>query len=400
MDALSVGIVMGVQPFLSVFLARLGATNFQVGLLSSIPGFVGLFLSIAIGRFLQSRENIVPWYAGLRLIRILKYGIAGAISLFLPDVYAIPAILGWWVVSSVPDAMLSVCFNVMMNAVSGPKGRYVFLSRRWSIIGLVGALMALIAGQLLTAVTFPLNYEIAFITFASISGLLSYHFVRRYRLPEQTQISDTKTDSETSSHLSLSSSISLVWENRPFVGFLAKRLVYIFGSWLVMPLFSLYYVRDVGASDAWISWFAIAEKLALLVGYIFWAKQRTLRSGRFILLSTTLGMSLYPIFVASSQRVDILVLLSAFAGLFSAGSKLVLFDELMNTVPPEHSATFIGISMTLQNMLSVVGPLFNTKLADYIGLSWALVVGASVRLLGFMLFAINPKEDDTESSKL
>ena len=171
MDALSVGIVMGVQPFLSVFLTRLGATNFQVGLLSSIPGFVGLFLSIAMGRFIQNRENIVPWYAGSRLIRILKYGLAGAISFVLPDVYAIPAILGWWIISSVPETMLSVCFNVMMNAVSGPKGRYVFLSRRWSIIGLVGAVMAIIAGQILVAVPFPLNYEIAFITFASIFSI-------------------------------------------------------------------------------------------------------------------------------------------------------------------------------------------------------------------------------------
>ena len=301
MDALSVGIVMGVQPFLAVFLTRLGATNFQVGLLSSIPGFVGLFLSIAMGRFIQNRENIVPWYAGSRLIRILKYGLAGAISFVLPDVYAIPAILGWWIISSVPETMLSVCFNVMMNAVSGPKGRYVFLSRRWSIIGLVGAVMAIIAGQILVAVPFPLNYEIAFITFASISGLLSYLYVRRYSLPVQTNSTSQLQTSENSPIL-LRAVVSLVRENRPFTAFLAKRLVYLLGSWLVMPLLSLYYVRVVGASDAWISWFATAEKLALLVGYLFWAQQRTIRSGRFVLLSTTLGMALYPILVASTQR--------------------------------------------------------------------------------------------------
>ena len=395
MDALSVGIVMGVQPFLSVFLTRLGATNFQVGLLSSIPGFVGLFLSLAMGRFLQSRENIVPWYAGTRLIRILKYGLAGAISFVLPDIYAIPAILGWWVISSVPDTMLSVCFNVTMNAVAGPKGRYSFLSRRWSIIGLVGAMMALIAGQLLVAVPFPLNYEIAFISFASVSGLLSYYFVRRYSLPSEADSTSQLDGNDKSNAVSLRAVVSLVWGNRPFRTFLTKRLVYILGSWLVMPLFSLYYVRVVGASDAWISWFATAEKLALLVGYAFWPRLRMRKGGRFVLICATLGMSLYPILVASTQRLEILVILSGIAGLFGAGSKLVLFDELMKTVPPEHSATFVGVSMTLQNLMSVVGPLFNTKLADYIGLGWALVVGAGVRLLGFSLFVISPKDKDT-----
>ena len=105
-------------------------------------------------------------------------------------------------------------------------------------------------------------------------------------------------------------------------------------------------------------------------------------------------MSVYPVLVASTQRVEILVLLSGMAGLFSAGTKLVLFDELMKTVPQEHSATFVGVSMTLQNLMSVVGPLFNTKLADYIGLGWALVVGAGVRLLGFSFFALSPNVED------
>lgn len=44
-DALGGGLVMVVSPFLPVFLARLGATNRQVGLLSAIPGIAGLFLS-------------------------------------------------------------------------------------------------------------------------------------------------------------------------------------------------------------------------------------------------------------------------------------------------------------------------------------------------------------------
>jgi len=395
MDAFSVGIVMGVQPFLSVFLTRLGATNFQVGLLSSIPGLVGLFLSIVVGRFLQSRTNIVPWYAGSRIIRIAKYGLAGAVSLVLPDAYAIPAILGLWAIISVPETMLSVSFTVIMNAVAGPKGRYAFLSRRWSIIGLVSAFMALLTGQLLDAIPFPLNYQVAFITFASISVVISFFVVRRYTVPAQTQLGTQPTSAVDSVRMPLKSVVQLVLVERKFVSFLTKRLVFILGTWLVMPLFSLYYVRVVGASDAWISWFTTAEKLALLVGYVFWTRQRTLRGGRFVLLGTTLGMSLYPLLVASTQRVEILVILAAMAGVFSAGLKLVLFDELMKTVPAAHSATFVGVSMTLQNLMSVVGPLFSTKLADSIGLGWALVVGACVRLLGFALFALSSGDQPT-----
>jgi hypothetical protein len=72
-------------PFLPVFLTRLGATNFQVGLLSSMPGRTGLVLSILVGRFLQTRKNIVPWYSLSRLIVILCY------ALTLPVLYLSPA---------------------------------------------------------------------------------------------------------------------------------------------------------------------------------------------------------------------------------------------------------------------------------------------------------------------
>ncbi len=61
-DAIGVSIASVAAPFLPVFLTRLGASNFQVGLLSSMPGMTGLVLALLVGRFLQTRRNIVPWY--------------------------------------------------------------------------------------------------------------------------------------------------------------------------------------------------------------------------------------------------------------------------------------------------------------------------------------------------
>src|SRR4026208_374132 len=59
-DAVGVSISNVAAPFLPVFLTRLGASNFQVGLLSSMPGVTGLLLAIVVGRFLQTQRNVVP----------------------------------------------------------------------------------------------------------------------------------------------------------------------------------------------------------------------------------------------------------------------------------------------------------------------------------------------------
>ncbi len=51
-DGAGVSIANVAAPFLPVLLTRLGATNFQVGLLTSMPGVTGLILAILVGRFL------------------------------------------------------------------------------------------------------------------------------------------------------------------------------------------------------------------------------------------------------------------------------------------------------------------------------------------------------------
>ena len=84
-DGIGVSISNVASPFLPVFLTRLGATNFQVGLLTSMPGVTGLILAILVGRFLQTRRNIVPWYSLSRLMVILCYALTGMLTLLIAE---------------------------------------------------------------------------------------------------------------------------------------------------------------------------------------------------------------------------------------------------------------------------------------------------------------------------
>src|SRR5512138_1764345 len=80
-DAIGVSIASIAAPFLPVFLTRLGASNFQVGLLSSMPGMTGLVLALLVGRFLQTRRNVVPWYGLSRLMYLLCYALTGILTI-------------------------------------------------------------------------------------------------------------------------------------------------------------------------------------------------------------------------------------------------------------------------------------------------------------------------------
>ena len=74
------------------------------------------------------------------------------------------------------------------------------------------------------------------------------------------------------------------------------------------------------------------------------------------------------------------------AGFFQAGLDLVFFDELMKTVPPEYSATFVSLAQSMQYLSMILAPLLGTWLASYIDLAGALWLSAGLRLFGFLLF--------------
>src|SRR5574342_722653 len=182
-DGIGVSISNVSAPYLPVFLTRLGASNFQVGLLSSMPGLTGLVLAILVGRFLQTRKNVVPWYGLSRLLVIMCFALTGILTFFVEGQYLVMATLGIWAFATLPQTALAVAFSVVMNAVAGPEGRYALLSRRWAIFGLTGVIGTFIVTRVIDLIIFPLNYVTIFLAL-SLGGFFSYYFSRRITLPE------------------------------------------------------------------------------------------------------------------------------------------------------------------------------------------------------------------------
>ena len=382
-DAVGVGLASAAAPFLPVFLTRLGATNFQVGLLTAMPAFTGLFLAIVVGYFLQRRRNIIPWFSGARLLVLSSYALTGIVSFVVPKQYVVPAVLAVWMAATLPQTVVNVAFSVVMNAVAGPKGRYVLMSRRWSIIGLTTALTVIVAGQVLDRLNSSINYQLVFIGLA-VGGLISYYYSSRIVLPDAEP-------PPRAAGLSLVQRVKgyvrLVRNERAFVSFVAKRFVFLSGTALAAPLFPIYYVRQVHATDTWIGIINSVQMAITLLGYILWARQGRVRGSRFVLLWTTLGLALYPVLVASTYRVELIALYAGLAGIFQAGLNLVFFDELMRTVPVQYSATFVSLAQSVQYLSAVAVPLLGTLLADRVGIQSVFVVNAIVCLAGFGLFA-------------
>jgi MFS family permease len=381
-DAIGVSISNVAAPFLPVFLTRLGASNFQVGLLSSMPGMTGLVLAMLVGRFLETRRNIVPWYSLSRLMVILCYALTGILTISVSEKFVIIATLTIWAFATIPQTALSVAFSVVMNAVAGPEGRYALLSRRWAIFGLTGVVGTFIVTRLIDLLSFPLNYAIMF-TVLSLGGFFSFYFSRKIQLADKVPPPLPRSGSPRQN---LSNYITLLGENPAFLSFSTKRFVYFSALVLSQPIMPLFLVHEVHATDAQIGTVNMTFTLIMLIGYFLWPWVSRRRSGRVVLLATTFGMTFYPALSAVTPQINWIILFAGIAGLFQAGLDLVFFDELMKTVPADYSATFVALSQSMQYLSMIIAPLLGTWLANYIGLGGALLLSAGLRLLGFLLF--------------
>lgn len=395
-DAIGVGTASAAAPFLPVFLTRLGATAVQIGLLTSMPGFTGLVLALWVGRFLQRQRNVVPWFSLSRLMVISAYALTGIVPFFVPDNILIYVILFIWALATLPQTMVAVGFSVVMNAVSGPEGRYELMSRRWSILGITTAITVAIAGQILDRTGFHLNYQVVFIGL-SLGGLISYYFSSRIQIPDADPVPVSPKGSIISS---VREYYHLINQEPAFVSFTLKRFVYLFGITLATPLFPLYFVRELNASDAWIGFLYTVQTAVLVVGYFFWTRMSRKRGSRFVLLATTFSVALYPGLVALTDNQTLILILASIAGIFQAGIDLVFFDELMKTIPPRYSPTFVSLAQSITYLAAILAPLVGTYLSVHIGLTGALLISTAVRFIGFILFyrQDRPKKDLTSSS--
>jgi len=396
LDAIGVGLSNAAVPFLAVFLARLGASNVQVGLLTTMPAICGLLLSIPLGHWLERQANIIPWYSATRFLSIFAYTLTGLIPFILPRSTWVVAILIIWGAITLPQAVLSVTFSMVMSDVAGSQGRFELLSKRWSLMGAVAAIMLVITGQFLERVAFPINYQIVFI-FLSLGGVLSTYSTAKTFVP---RVAPPPPASASTSFISNARDyVHMIAGKKPFLSFTLKRFIFATGIALVAPLFPLYFVRMANLNDGWIANINTAQTVLLIIGYLFWSRQSKSRDTKFILLCAIMGQALYPILLSTTALPLLIIFLAGLAGFAQGGSDLVLFDELIKTIPPELYATFISFNQGVLYIATIIGPMVSTTLSNQIGLDYALMLGGGIELIGFALFLFEKTNRKVSNSR-
>ncbi|MDE3089171.1 MAG: MFS transporter [Chloroflexota bacterium] len=373
------GILAGiVSTFLSVFVIRLGGSDMHVGLLSALPALVTIFASIPGSRLVERETKPLLVLLVSAFLNRLGYLLVALVPLFFltnrADVVVV--LVG---LLAIPGAVANVAFTTMFGHAVEPEHRARVVSIRNVWIGITSTAIALIGGKFLDLLEFPINYQILFAV-AFAGSMMSQYYLTRIRMPADPAPVRTMASPRRGRGY-----FAMFRESRGFARFALTSFIFHWGLFFAVPLYSIYWVRHLNASDGWVGLINMVGSATTIFFFPLWGRLTAQRGNRPAVILATMGLTLYPFFTALSPSVEWILVVSLLGGVFSSGYALAFFNGLLEVCPEENRASHIAAYNTLINIAAFVSPILSTSLTDVFGIQAMLMLGAGLRLLGALL---------------
>ena len=375
--------------FNSAFAVRLGATNTQVGLLTSIPALMAVLVSIPSGRFLQTRRQAKPWIlwaltiyrSGFLLVALLPWLALTHLPLGTQVIFVL-------VIFTIPAHFFNVGFIPMLAEVTPEERRAAVFSARNIVYNASLTVTVFLFGQWLNWARFPLNYQVMYI-FGFLTSLMSIYNLIRVKAPDRLVAPPEPRQSH-----SLGERLHLARQSiaaHPEIFRIATNtFMYGMGVWGASALYILYFVRVLNASDAWIGLQGTVASACTILGYALfrwgigrWGESKVLRC-------TIVCMGLYPLLSGLLPSLTAILLVSGLNALLTPGVNLSHFNTLLKVTPPHSRPAYTALYMAFVNTGACIFPLVGVWLAARIGLAPTLIACGLFSILGSTSFWWRP----------
>jgi len=380
----------GIVAYLSVYLARLGASTQQIGLLSSVPAIVGALVMIPAGFVAERVRDQVR----LRILSETVWRSPALLMAIAPLVFGpsmIPAVaVGLMAVQSASMSVAKPALMTVMTDAVAPRNRARVNGTRWALLNVLSAVLAPLFGRMLDVVEFPFNYQILFLM-SFTGGLGSIYFFSRVRVPP-LEVLEGKSWRLGNLREGLHSYISSIRGERKFVLLLLGTVAFRVALNMPLPLYSLYWVNELRVSNGLIGLRETAACSALVVGYLAWGR---LASGVRPLTQLTAGallLGLYPVATGLIPGGAWLVPVAFIWGLAMSGVNIGLFGIMLGSVPKEKMPRLSAVFHLVANGAASIGPFLGVALSQATSIRTALLIIGGVIILSTIPFCVVPSD--------
>ncbi len=375
--------------FNAAFAIRLGATNTEVGLLSSIPALMAVLVSIPAGRFLQSRKDQKPWlWSALTLHRTGFLLIALIPWLPLVNIPLGGLTVALLAIMTVPAHFFNVGFIAMMGEAVPEHYRASVFAARNMVYHSTISVCNFLFGLWLSRVSFPLNYQLMYML-GYATSMLSLYYLLKLQITSPAPLPHVERPVR-SLRERLASARHAITTHRSMMQIIFNTLLHGLGLWMVAPLYILHYVRDLGASDAWIGLQGTVASLGTIAGFALWRRIMARWGEPTTLKRMILMVGLFPIAVGLLPDLTLILIAIGLNGLIVPGVNLSHFNTLLKVTPAKERTEYTAWYMAVVNIGAFICPLIGVALANRFGIAPVLVGCGLFSIVGSMSFRIWP----------
>jgi len=381
----------GIMAFLPVFLARLGASSSALGWLNAAPALLAVVLLIPGAMVAERSTDQVRVRVRSAFLIKVTYLLCGLVPFFVPpERYdLLPAILiVIWLLKSFPDSVALPAWTSVMARGFSPRRRARVNAVRWAIMSLASAIGSVLFGQVLERIAFPVNYQVVFLLSFALS-VFDPIFFSKVQVDPSTipQLQERSTPWSR-----LAEYVRPAFSYRPFVRYLLATGPYRIALQMGAPLFSLFWVNELAATDGLLGFRGMLGSLALVVGYVIWGQMAGRWGHRRVLFVGAVGVAAYVLMTALSPSPWWLLPAAVLWGVSVPGVDLGLFDLMLGACPEERQPLFGAVWSMVASLAMFAGPLIGAWLGAAMGLAPGLMVVAALQLVTTAPFVVLPRD--------
>ena len=357
----------------------LGATNYQVGLISSLPPLMALLMTIPAAILLNRAHTQKKLVAMSVLLARLMF-------LFIITVVYLPsttfqawAFLGIIAIMSMPNTVANIGWQTFIGGLVSDSRRGAFFSDRNRLLTMVGLVSTLLIGILMRDASDNVTaYQVLF-AIAFCFGLVEVFLLLKH---EEEPV---KIEGPIAKKKLMDWSI---FQNSKYVSFLIAALFFNFAWQMAWGIFNIYHVRIVGATIFWISMFSVGSMLMQILTFPLWKKWAEQKSNIRVFVWAAIGMATTPFLTILSTNLYYLTLVQTTSGFFLSGTILLLFNLLLEQSPEASRTYCITTYNVLLAVVAFLAPQIGIWLLNMWGVETAMTINSGLRFLSAALFFV------------
>lgn len=372
------------KPFAQKFIFRLEGTEFHISLFNALPGLVAMFAVIP-GIILMSRAISRKKVTGMFFFASRVFILSFALVPFLPEQYRPLAFVLLAGLMNFPEAVSTTALQNFAAEAFSEKDRAFAIASKNKYSALVSFISLLVLGQTIewigtTASRAIIIYQLFFVA-AFLLGI--YEIAALMKIKESDAQKPEKIDAWCA--------VTEVFRNRGFLNFLICSLLFHFGWQMGWPLFSIYQIKYLGATEAWITISNVSSGIAMFISYGYWERLITRKGNCYAIALATTGMAATPIMYAWSPNLYVLTVAGIIMGFFTSGTTTTILSSLLEAAPEKNRLMYVAVHATLTNMTLSVAPFLGDFALKHSNIYIALYLVAVARFIGSTAFFVRDR---------